>query len=662
LELRQVDFEAWNVELCRLLPPLVIKMQTKLYSHLLFSSLALLLSASAHAQSGPIKLDVDATDAPRNILHARLHIPAQPGALTLLYPKWLPGEHEPSGPINDVVNLKMNSNGKSLEWRRDAEDMCAFHLTVPAGADAVDVSLDFLLPTGGGGGGYSSGVSSTAKLLDLSWNQVLLYPKKPNALDTEYVATLRLPAHWKFGTALPLAKNSGEQLSFSAASLETLVDSPVIAGEFFRSIDLAPGEKPQHFLDIVGDSAASLEIKPEDIRHFSHLVAEANALFGAHHYRDYHFLLTVSDHTAHFGLEHHESSDNRQGEKYLTDEDARRLGGSLLPHEMVHSWNGKYRRPAGLATADYSQPMKGELLWVYEGLTTYLGDLLATRSGLWTNEYFRDDLAITTATLDTQAGRAWRPLSDTTDAAQLLYNAPGDNAATRRRTDFYPEGKLIWLEADTIIRQKTAGKKSLDDFCKKFHGGESGAPKVVPYTFDDIVTTLNEIVSYDWREFFQKRVYSVAPHAPVGGIENGGWHLAYTNKPSAALKSREGSRKFTDLSFSVGMVLREDGYVSDVIPGRTADKSGIGVGMKLIAVNDRRWNATALRDAISDSETNHATIELLMENDDYFKTYKLNYRDGEKYPVLVRDSAKSDLLDEILKPLTPEPSEVEKKK
>jgi predicted metalloprotease with PDZ domain len=409
-------------------------------------------------------------------------------------------------------------------------------------------------------------------------------------------------------------------------------------------------------LDVVADSVAALDAKPEIIRSVSHLVAEENALFGAHHYRSYHFLLTLSERVAHFGLEHHESSDDRVGEKYLVDDDAFKTGADLLSHEMVHSWNGKYRRPAALNTPDFQQPMHGELLWVYEGLTEYLGALLAARSGLWTNEDFREEMAYTAATLDRQAGRQWRPLSDTTIAAQLLYHADPEAAARRRNVDFYPEGELIWLEADTIIRQQSQGKLSLDDFCRKFHGGVSGPPKVVPYTLSDIVVTLNGIAPYDWSDFFRKRVYQINPHAPLGGIENSGWRLAYTNAVPAMLKARESLRKFTDMSFSLGLMLKEDGYIADVLPGSPADKEQVGAAMKLVAVNGRRWTPEILRGAVKAATTNQAPIELLIENSEYFKTYRLTYSDGEKYPCLDRDPSKPDLLSQILQPLTPEPS------
>jgi predicted metalloprotease with PDZ domain len=610
-------------------------------------------SASLFAQNTPITLRVDATDATRKNLHARMQFAAKPGPLTLLYPKWIPGEHGPNGPVTDLVGLKMTAAGKPLNWLRDADDMFAFHVEVPTGASEVQVSLDFLLPPSSGE--FSSGASATSQLLDLSWNQVLLYPKGATASELQYAAALRLPAGWKYGTALPLASESSDELQFSPVSLETLVDSPVIAGAHFRSVELAPNTKPSHWLDIVADSAAALEIKPEDVGHYSHLVAETGALFGARHYRQYHFLLTLSEHVAHFGLEHHESSDNRQSENYLTDGDSRNLGAYLLTHEMTHSWNGKYRRPAGLATPDFHQPMKGELLWVYEGLTDYLGAVLATRCGLWTNGNFREYLALEAARLDRQGGRSWRPLADTTIAAQLLYLARPEGAAWRRGVDFYEEGDLIWLEADVLIRNQTGGRRSLDDFCQKFHGGESGPPKVVTYTLDDVLAALNEIAPYDWRQFFQTRVYAANPRAPLGGIESSGWRLGYTNTVPDRLKTAETLRKFTDLSFSLGLSLKEDGIILDVIPDSAADKAGLGAAMKLLAVNGRHWTPEILRAAVKTARTNSAPIELLVENEDYFKTAKLDYHEGEKYPLLERDASKPDLLSEILKPRTQAP-------
>ena len=326
----------------------------------------------------------------------------------------------------------------------------------------------------------------------------------------------------------------------------------------------------------------------------------------------------------------------------------------LLPHEFTHSWNGKYRRPIGLATPDYEQPMQGELLWVYEGLTIYLGNILTARCGLWSEADFREDLAFTAATLDRQAGRAWRPLVDTTIAAQVLYPARPEGAARRRGVDFYPEGLLLWLEADVLIRQQTQGQRSLDDFCRAFFGGPSGPPRVVPYTLDDVLSALHEIAPVDWRQFFHARVSVPNPRAPLGGIEGAGWRLVYTESMPAMLRAMEGTQKQTDLSFSIGAVFKEDGAVVDVLPGSAADRAGLAPSMKLVAVNGRRWSPILLRAALHSAKTNTEPIEVLVENDEFFNTCKLDYHEGEKYPELERDPAKPDLLDSILQARAPE--------
>ena len=604
-----------------------------------------LLAASAVPAPAPyIKLEVDATDAPRKILHARLEIPASPGPLTLVYPKWLPGHHAPTGPVTDLTGLRMHAAGQTVAWRRDPEDMYAFKLEVPAGATSLQVALDCLLPAGGDS-------SASAQVAVICWNEVLLYPKGAQAADLQFATTLRLPKGWQLGTALPPVTQLGDAVQFGIVSLETLVDSPVVAGAYFRTVDLSPGAAPPHFLHMAADSAAALELNPEDARCFARLVPETAALFGARHYRSYHFLLTLSDHVAHYGLEHHESSDNREAEKYLVDPDLLKVRAGLLPHEMVHSWNGKYRRPVGLATPDFQQPMDDELLWVYEGLTDYLDGVLATRCGLWTEDDYRQRLAIDAARLDHEPGRTWRPLADTAVAAQLLYDASKAGTAWRRSVDFYPEGALIWLEADTLLRRLTQGRRSLDDFCQRFCGGESGPPRVVTYTLDDVLSALNGIAPDNWRGFFQSRVYVTTARAPLGGIENAGWLLDYTNTPSPMLKSMETAQKYTDLRYSIGLTLKEDGAVQDVIPGSPAAKAGVAPAMNILAVNGRRWTADRLRTAIQAASTNSAPIELLVENDDYFKTCKVDYHEGERYPILERDASKPDLLAQILKPL-----------
>jgi predicted metalloprotease with PDZ domain len=608
--------------------------------------------ASWSATPPTITLFVDATSTPRKIFHAKLKIPASAGDLTLYYPKWIPGEHAPDGPVIDLAGLKFTAGGKTLKWRRDLLDGFTIHVEVPAGENEVNAELDFLSPATFEGG-FSAGSSATDKMAVISWNQVLLYPKGWKSDNLTYVATLKLPAGWKYGTPLPIAstsltgQNGDTQIIFQPTSLTTLIDSPVITGEFLKVVKLA--DDPLVEMDVAADSAAALEPPQEVWDHYKNLVEQTNKLFGAHHYRDYHFLFSLSDHVAHFGLEHHESDDSRVDERGLVDEGARKMEASLLPHEYVHSWNGKYRRPADLATPDYEQPMQDDLLWVYEGLTNYLGTVLTARSGLLTPEQARDDLSMTAAALDHTPGRDWRNLQDTADAAPELYFSPQAWESWRRSTDFYDEGTLDWLWADVIIRQQSKGKKSLDDFCKLFHGAPSTGPMVKTYTFDDVVNALNQVASYDWRGFWTERLTNHGPGAPLGGIEGSGWKVVYDEFPSEMDRGGEGGMHFIDVAYSIGIDLREDGTITDTVEGMPAALAGIGPGMKLIAVNGRHYSPEVLRDALRTGKTSTAPLELLVENTDYFKTYALDYHGGERYPHLVRDDSKPDLLSEIYK-------------
>jgi predicted metalloprotease with PDZ domain len=609
------------------------------------------LSDLAGAQS--IQLSVDLTDAPRNIYHSRLTIPVKPGPLTLVYPEWIPGNHRPSGPIANVTGIKMEAAGQTLAWQRDPVDMYAFHVDVPAGANELQVSFDTITNDGSAG---ATGPSATTNVLDLNWNQVVLYPQGASSDAVQIQASVTPPQGWKFGTALPVAaltkSGTNEIAGFKTVSLTTLVDSPLIAGSHYRKIELTkPGETPMHVIDMVSESDAALAMTPADEAAYRKLVAETGALFGARHYLEYHFLLTLSDDAGHHGVEHHQSSDNSVRERTLLEPDLQLLEAGLLPHEFTHSWNGKYRRPAGLATRNYQDPMIGDLLWVYEGLTEYLGQVLTARSGLLTQDQYREALAATAAMLDHRPGRTWRPLEDTARSVQILRLQGPEWQSWRRSLDYYPEGELIWLEVDTIIRQQSQGQKSLNDFCRLFHGGESGPPKVVPYTFDDVVQTLNQVAPYDWATLLKTRVNSTGARAPLGGIERGGWRLVYNDQPNLFIKTSDKLRKSVDASCSLGFAVKEDGTLSDVIYGSPAYAAGIGPEMKLVAINGRAWSKDVLQDALRASKDSKEPIDLLIENAKFFKTYSIPYHDGIRSPHLERAKG-ADVLGEILTPLT----------
>lgn len=610
------------------------------------------VSQPATPDLGPaptISINVDATDAPRKVFHAKLTIPASSGTLTLYYPKWIPGEHGPTGPVVDTAGLFFTGAGKPLQWKRDTLDMYTYLVQVPEGVTSVQVEMDYLSPVEMPSG-FSSASSATSQLAVLSWNWLTLYPKGWSSDQIQVKASLKLPQGWDYGTALPIAKQSSGAIDFAPASLTTVVDSPVIMGSHLKKIQLQSGKTPAHELDVAADSDAALQLRPDQLQGFDNLVAEAGALFGARHYRGYHFLLSLSDHVAHFGLEHHESNDSRLGERYFTDPTLWTTGASLLPHEYTHSWNGKYRRPFDLATPEYETPMQGELLWVYEGMTEYIGYLLAARSGLWTADQWRDQMALIAGIYSHRPGRRWRSLEDTATAAQLLYGASPAFENWRRSVDYYDEGALIWLEADVIIRQQTKGQKTFDDFTHLFHGAPDSGPMVRTYTFDDVVNTLNQVAPYDWRKFLTDRILNVAPLAPLGGIEQGGWKVVYTDKPNAMEELIQKEHKILDCGVSVGLFVNDKGILQDVIHDSAAYKAGLAPGMKIIAVNSRKFSTDGLQQALLDARQKQNPIQLIVENTEYYMTVALDYHDGPQYAHLIRDESKPDLLNEIIKP------------
>ncbi len=612
------------------------------------------LLAPLFAQT-PVRLAVDAADAPRRLFHVRMNMEVPAGPATLLYPQWIPGEHEPSGPVVNLVGLKIACGTQSVSWRRDDVNMFAFHIQAPACPTGLGISFDFISPPESQG--FSSGSSTTTELAVISWNQLLLYPQGANPDTLQYQASLHIPSSWQFGAALPVQRANGGQIDFLPASLTTLIDSPVSAGRWYRTIELGTDRGAAHFLHLAGDSAASVEMDAASIAAYKNLVTETGALFGSRHYRSYHFLLTLSDHVAHFGLEHHESSDDRVSERALLDSSLRKMSATLLPHEFVHSWNGKYRRPAGLVNGQndggYDFPMKGELLWIYEGLTNYLGEILAPRAGLQTPEEFRETLAMTAASMDRQSGRTWRPLEDTAVAAQILYEVGDDYRDYRRDVDYYPEGTLVWLDADVEIRKLSDGAKSLDDFCRAFHGGQSGAPAMKPYTLEDVTAALDSVQRRPggWTAFFRERLGSTAPHAPLGGIERGGWKLAYSSEPTDIWKAAEEEHKIVDLTYSLGLKATEDGTVVDVVMGGPAQKAGVAPAVKLVAVDNRQYSPAVLRDAVKATASGPATLELLLKSGEYYQTRRVEYSGGEKYPRLERDSSAPDTLSAVIAPL-----------
>lgn len=624
-------------------------MFSKRNRYIVHLALAFFLAPLCRGGTG-ITLDVDAREAPRRIVHAREVLDVRPGPLTLTYAEWIPGEHGPTGPVVDLVGLQLKSAGNPgapVAWQRDLANMYLFHCDVPEGVSSLEMSFDFILSPVLRG--YSSAASSSEHLIVLSWNTVVLYPLDTRIDSITVKPALKLPGGWHFGTALETEGTRGDETQFKPVTLNMLVDSPVLAGEFFRQIDISAGTGIPHHIDIASDGQAATEMDHAQVRAYENLVREATALFGAHHYRHYDFLYTLSDHVSSFGLEHHQSSDDRVGERTVIDPRMRIVRAGLLPHEFVHSWNGKFRRPADLATGDFSTPMKGDLLWVYEGLTEYLGNILTARSGLVSPEIYRDHMAMIAAEEDNRPGRAWRPLQDAADAAQILYNARGDWASYRRSVDYYDEGNLIWLDVDGMIREQTGGKKSLDDFCRLFQGGGDTGPLTKTYTFDDIVKGLNDVSPHDWGAYLTGRMRSLDHHAPLAGIERGGWKLVYRDTMSELQKAIEEVRKVVDMRYSLGVSLDEEGEILDCIPGTPAAVAGLSPGMKVIALDGKKYTRYVVRDVFRLAAGTTSPTEVIAQNGDFFRTYRVDYHGGERYPFLERVATRPDLLGAIIK-------------
>ncbi len=597
---------------------------------------------------GVIRLAVDATDLDHAVFRAHETIPvAKAGPLTLLYPQWLPGNHSPTGPIDKLAGLTISAGGKPLAWKRDPVDVYAFHVAVPAGVTAVDVDLQFLSPVSTKEGR----VVMTPDMLRVQWNTVALYPAGHFSRQVMVAPSLTVPAGFTAATALEAVSAVGATTTYKPVPFETLVDSPALAGRYFKRFDLDPGAKVPVILDVVADRPEQLVTTDDQLAAHRALVQQAYRLYGAHHYDHYDFLFALSDKLGGIGLEHHRSSEDGVGAKYFTDWDKEPASRDLLPHEYTHSWNGKFRRPSDLWTPSFNVPMRGSLLWVYEGQTQYWGYVLAARAGLLTKQQALDAIAGTAASYDHRIGRAWKALEDTTNDPVIAMRRPLSWLSWQRSEGYYSEGQLVWLDADTLIRQLSGGKRSLDDFAKAFFGVEDGS--FIPDTYDlaTVVATLNTVQPYDWAGFLKTRLEGHGPGAPLDGVARGGYRLIYTDTQTDYAKSAEGRRKSTDLTYSLGLTIGKEGALTDVLWDGPAFKAGLTEGTQIVAVDGEAFAADDLKDAIRNAKGGTAPIELLVKNKDTYRTVRIDYHDGLRYPRFERVPGSPALLDDILAPL-----------
>jgi predicted metalloprotease with PDZ domain len=605
--------------------------------------------------AGELKLHVDATDIAHRVFRVHEEIPVSgPGPLRLYYPQWLPGNHGPRGPVDEIGGLTFTANGRTVPWKRDPLDMYSFLVDVPQGASSLTVEFQHLSPLDSSQGR----VVMTPEIIGLQWNAVSLYPAGYKASNIMIRPSVTLPAGWGFGTALDgegdasaIGAKAGPQkggtINFNPINFDDFIDSPLLAGKYYKRFVLKDGPRPV-YLDTVADTAKELDAKPEILAKHKVFIQQADKLYKSQHYKHYHFLFSISERYAGIGLEHHQSSEDGARPGYLID--AKKPGSDLLPHEYTHSWNGKFRRGADLATPNFNVPMQDSLLWVYEGQTQYWGNVLAVRSGLRTQEAGRDALASVAAGYDNRDGRLWRPLIDTTNQPIISPRAPQGWSSWQRSEDYYTEGELIWLDADTLIREKSGGKKSLDDFASSFFGVDDGRIDVLTYTFDDVVAGLNAVLPYDWKTFLDQRVNAIAPKPPLDGLARAGWKLVYTAEENAASKAaamRPGGGGGANLSYSLGLSVDKENKINSVLWNSVAFKAGLAPGMVIVGVNDEAASADRLKDAVTAAKGGTQPIELLVNSFDHLSTIKIDYHGGLRYPHLERIEKTPDLLTAI---------------
>ncbi|GAA3767321.1 M61 family metallopeptidase [Terriglobus aquaticus] len=634
----------------------------------LAATLLLACAAPLASAQTPIQITADLTEGYRHLYHAEIDLPVKAGPATFITPRWIPGTHAPGGPLADITGVVFTANGQTLAWRRDDVNLAEFHVEIPRGVTSIHVHLDSIT---------SNRVTRNMSVLE--WERLMLYPANVPVKNIAIQPSVTVPAGWGTGTALkpvgtiPTPPTTGVNedahrpqasavtTKYAVTNVEQLEDSPVITGKYFHEYTLAPEIKPAHFLDVVSDSPNDVNLRPKTLNAINNLVREADANYASHHYFEYHFLLTLSDVAGGEGLEHGQSSDNGVGEKGFSDDAHQLAEADLLAHEFTHSWNGKYRRPARLYQPDFATPQQGDLMWVYEGMTQYWGNVLAARAGLKTQAQYRDLLAASAAQLDYKAGRDWRPTEDTAVAGSLIRGGNSEWVNWRRGQDYYQEGELVWLDADTTIRKLTNNQKSLDDFVKIFLGkGGNTGPLIVGYEFPELVADLNQVVPYDWAKFLSDRIRSINVRADLEGIDQGGYKLVYQDKPSASEKLMEeahGRRTAgTNVWYSLGMRLNERGQIGDVRYGGPSDQAKLAPSMTLLAVNGKPYSGDTLREAIRASKTDTNPIHLLVQQEDAVFPIDIDYHDGERFPVMVRVEGTSDYLDDITKPRTTAPA------
>lgn len=588
-------------------------------------------------------LNVDATDTEQGIFHVTQTIPvAGPGPMTLNFPKWLPGNHAARGQIEKLAGLTIRVGNTTLGWKRDPIDVYAFHINVPEGAKQIDLGFDFLSATEDDQGR----VVVSPDIINLQWQSVSLYPAGWVTRRIPVSASVSWPVGWKAATALRPLSATSSRITYGTVDYETLVDSPALAGRYFRAEPLGHDVT----LNIVADRAKYLAASPAQIEIHKRLVDQAVKLFGSRPFDHYDMLLALTDRIGSIGLEHHRSSENVANPEYFTEWGAGPGRRNLLAHEFSHSWVGKYRRPAGQIVPDFATPLVDDLLWVYEGQDQFWGYVLGARSGLFTKTETLDAIAAIAAGLDIRRARAWRDLEDTTYDPIIAARRPKGWVSYQRSEDYYNEGLLIWLETDAMLRAQTGGARGMDDFARVFFSGPEGDFRARGFTFEEVAATLNALSPYDWAGFLTRRVTEKAAGAPLGGLTQGGYRLVFAEEPTPYFRDKERRAGEQDLSFSLGLTIGKGGKVNGVIWDGPAFSAGLTSAAEIVAVNGRVYTDDLMIEAITAAKGGSDPIHLIVKSGNRVRDVAIRWNGGLRYPRLEKFVTGETSLDLLLRP------------
>lgn len=578
--------------------------------------------------AGVVSLAVDATDLTHKVFQIKQRLPLQgAGPVTLLYPQWQGASHAPTGQVGRVAGLVMRSGGRQVAWTRDAADPFAFHVRPPAGARELEVAFTYVSPRSGN-------LAMSRNVVNVGWSNLLLYPAGFAAHRISVAAQVQLPAGMQFATSLAVDGRDGDVVRFKAAALDTLVDSPLLAGRHARTWPLSDRPGLQVTLSAFASQPEDLVLDDASLAKFRASVAEVQAMFGASRREPYQFMVVLDERMGGpGGIEHRHCTEVFVPANYFTRAQDNLRNLDLAVHEYVHAWNGTQFLPAGMKTRNFSEPLQNSLLWVYEGLTQYLGKVAAARGGMRTLDEALDDLAIDAARTQVQPSRAWKPLRDSVYDPITISGRGIEWPDFTGKKDYYVDGVLLWLAADVEIRTRTAGHKSLDDFVRLFFGNRKGDPAAAhTYTEADLYAALNQVSPGDWKRFFDARLDALDSAALMAALERGGYRLAYTADPTETYRQDALDRGVDDYLFSLGLSVGKTGALRAVRWDGPAFRAGLTVGAKLLRVNGQPYDAHGLKAAV----TSGAPLTLAAELEGERLEVRIEANSGLRYPRLER--------------------------